>query len=141
MRSSQQKFYLGVLWCGILLLAGCQATAKKTHQPETVSIQAPVNSHSEVATPKVVEEPKTSQIGLCQSELASLKQINPKAYAAKQAHFNRLVNNASLYNSVRGEVNPATKDTIDALYKYKTNQLCADIAREVMQGLIQKGEG
>ncbi|MOA65835.1 hypothetical protein D3C78_1923640 [compost metagenome] len=73
--------------------------------------------------------------------MASLKQVNPKAYAIKQANFNRLVNNASVYSAVRGDVSSTTKDTLDALYKYKTNQLCAEIERDVLQGLIQRGEG
>lgn len=142
MISNQKSLCLGALLCSGLLLAGCQNTAKKGSQDKpqvTATIEAPPQQIS-VSPPPAPAEPKSNKIGLCQSELASLKQINPRAYAVKQAYFNRLLNNASVYSAVRGDVNAATKDTLDALYKYKTNQLCADIEREVLQGLIQRGE-
>ncbi|HHQ4313613.1 TPA: hypothetical protein ACSTLY_004398 [Serratia fonticola] len=143
MISTQKNLYLGVILCSGLLLAGCQKTAQTRWQesPPATTVQAPPQQISVSPPPQpAVEETKTSKIGLCQSELASLKQVNPKAYAAKQANFNRLVNNASVYGAVRGDVNATTKDTLDALYKYKTNQLCAEIERDVLQGLIQRGE-
>ncbi|HGM5490042.1 TPA: hypothetical protein ACKP1B_001649 [Serratia fonticola] len=143
MISTQKNLCLGVVLCSGLLLAGCQKTAQTSSQDsQTSTVQAPPQqiSVSPPPPPPAAEESKTSKIGLCQSELASLKQVNPKAYAVKQANFNRLVNNASVYSAVRGDVNSTTKDTLDALYKYKTNQLCAEIEREVLQGLIQRGE-
>lgn len=142
MISTQKTLCLGVVLCSGLLLAGCQKTAQTSSQDsQTSTVQAPPQQISvSPPPPPAVEENKTSKIGLCQSELASLKQVNPKAYAVKQANFNRLVNNASVYSAVRGDVNSTTKDTLDALYKYKTNQLCAEIEREVLQGLIQRGE-
>lgn len=143
MISSQKSLCLGVLLCGGLLLAGCQNNqAKKTvpqNQPLTTTVQAPPQQIS-VSPPPAPPEAKTNKISLCQSELASLRQVSPKAYAAKKALFDRLVSNASVYSAVRGDVNAGTKDTLDALYKYKTNQLCADIERDVLQGLIQRGE-
>ncbi|WP_025121997.1 MULTISPECIES: hypothetical protein [unclassified Serratia (in: enterobacteria)] len=143
MISTQKNLCLGVVLCSGLLLAGCQKTAQTSSQDsQTSTVQAPPQQISVSPPPPApaAEENKTSKIGLCQSELASLKQVNPKAYAVKQANFNRLVNNASVYSAVRGDVNSTTKDTLDALYKYKTNQLCAEIEREVLQGLIQRGE-
>lgn len=143
MISNQKNLCFGVLLCSGLLLAGCQNTAKKASQDKsnvTTTVEAPPQQISVASPPPPAPEPKTNKIGLCQSELASLKQVNPRAYAVKQAQFNRLVNNASVYSAVRGDVNATTKDTLDALYKYKTNQLCADIEREVLQGLIQRGE-
>ncbi|MFT2791007.1 hypothetical protein ACMV5I_13160 [Serratia sp. T13T92] len=141
---TQKNLCLGVILCSGLLLAGCQKTAQTRWQetPPATTVQAPPQQISVPPPPEpTAAETKTSKIGLCQSELASLKQVNPKAYAIKQANFNRLVNNASVYSAVRGDVNSTTKDTLDALYKYKTNQLCAEIERDVLQGLIQRGEG
>ncbi|MFV8870979.1 hypothetical protein [Serratia fonticola] len=141
---TQKNLCLGVILCSGLLLAGCQKTSQTRWQehPPATTVQAPPQQISVSPPPEpAAAETKTSKIGLCQSELASLKQINPKAYAIKQANFNRLVNNASVYSAVRGDVSSTTKDTLDALYKYKTNQLCAEIERDVLQGLIQRGEG
>ncbi|WP_411753064.1 hypothetical protein [Serratia sp. (in: enterobacteria)] len=143
MISTQKNLCLGVILCSGLLLAGCQKTAQTSSQEDSqaATVQAPPQQISvSPPPPQAAVETKTNKIGLCQSELASLKQVNPKAYAVKQANFNRLVNNASVYSAVRGDVNSTTKDTLDALYKYKTNQLCAEIERDVLQGLIQRGE-
>jgi outer membrane murein-binding lipoprotein Lpp len=143
MISTQKNLCLGVILCSGLLLAGCQKAAQTSSQADTQAstVQAPPQQISvSPPPPPAAAETKTNKIGLCQSELASLKQVNPKAYAVKQANFNRLVNNASVYSAVRGDVNSTTKDTLDALYKYKTNQLCAEIERDVLQGLIQRGE-
>lgn len=144
MISNQKNLYLGVLLCSGLLLAGCQKSAQTASQDDSqaTTVQPPPQEISVSPPPPqpAVAENKSNKIGLCQSELASLKQVNPKAYAIKQANFNRLVSNASVYSAVRGDVNSATKDTLDALYKYKTNQLCAEIERDVLQGLIQRGE-
>ncbi|QHA88228.1 hypothetical protein [Serratia rhizosphaerae] len=126
---------IGVMMAGSLLLTGCQS--KKTRSlvsPPVAVAPAP----APVASPP--PEKKESRITLCQSELASLKKVNPKAYALRKAYFDSLVNSVSVYGAVRGDVNALTKDTLDALYKYKTNQACSMIERDVLDALIRKGE-
>lgn len=129
---------------GCLLLAGCQNTDWTSSN--SVVTPPPAN-----VTPEPVQEPAPVQaeapsssdrglIGLCQSELASLQRISPKTYAAKKASFDNLISSASVYTAVRGDINSQTKDTMDALYKYKTNQMCSEIERAVMDGLIRRGE-
>ncbi|WP_051916784.1 MULTISPECIES: hypothetical protein [unclassified Serratia (in: enterobacteria)] len=146
MISSQKSLCLGVLLCSGLLLAGCQNQNSQTkkvvpqNQPPVATVQSPPQQISVSSPPTTPPEGKANKIGLCQSELASLRQVSPKSYAAKKALFDRLVSNASVYSAVRGDVNTDTKETLDALYKYKTNQLCADIERDVLQGLILRGE-
>lgn len=138
MISSQKNLCLGVLFCSSLILTGCQNTDKKAPQDKSRATAVAAVSPKQVsASPSAA---KMTKIDLCQSELASLRQINPKAYALQKAYFARLLSNASVYSAVRGDVNAATKDTLDALYKYKTNQICAEIEREVLQSLIQRGE-
>ncbi|MFZ1875394.1 hypothetical protein [Serratia sp. D1N4] len=144
MISSQKSLCLGVLLCSGLLLAGCQSNqAKRTvsqNQPPVTNVQSPPQQISVSPPPPAPTEAKTNKIGLCQNELAALRQVSPRAYALKKAQFDRLVSNASVYSAVRGDVNTDTKETLDALYKFKTNQICADIERSVLQGLIQRGE-
>ncbi|OKP23822.1 hypothetical protein BSQ40_24300 [Serratia fonticola] len=130
-----------VLLCMGSVLAGCQSQDKHivpasvpVKVPPAVTVPAPVQVSSPAPTSS------SSKMMLCQRELASLRQANPKAYAARKAHFDRLVSKASVYGGVRSEVNIVTKDTLDALYTYKTNQLCVDIERDVMQGLVRQGE-
>jgi hypothetical protein len=117
----------------------------------TACQSSPLHKDLTASTPPVISsEPKTSmvetapnvheQIDLCRREMISLKQLNPKAYTAYNTNFDLLVTNSNAYNTVRGEVSPQTKETLDALYKYKTNQICAEIERAVLQALIQRGE-
>lgn len=120
------------LLLGGFTLTGCQNNIKKRPLPPAAQLSGTGSSSADASEP--------NKITLCQRELASLKQVNPRAYAVKQASFNGLVNNAGVYGAVRGDVNVATRETIDALYKYKTNLLCAEIEREVLQGLIRTGE-
>lgn len=144
-----------ILIGGMFLLTGCQnkfrwsesrpgvaASTLRTPQKVATAVSAPTASPSSAsaAEPAVSSSAERGRIGLCQSELASLQKINPAVYAAKKASFDNLVRNASVYTSVRSDINAQTKDTLDALYKYKTNQMCGEIQRAVMEGLIRRGE-
>ncbi|HGM5490681.1 TPA: hypothetical protein ACKP1B_002318 [Serratia fonticola] len=128
------------LIAGLVLLAGCQASPSPVEQP----VPAASMANSDPVLPKIETPPPATpvreKIGMCQRELASLKQVNPKAYATRSANFDRLVNSAGVYTAVRGDISPQTKDTLDALYKFKTNRMCAEIERDVLQALIQRGE-
>ncbi|QPT13772.1 hypothetical protein I6G37_01700 [Serratia rubidaea] len=129
------RLLIGVMMAGSLLLTGCQSKKPR-------SLVSPPVTVAPVPVPVVPPPPekKESRISLCQSELASLKKVNPKAYALRKAYFDSLVNSVSVYGAVRGNVNTQTKDTLDALYKYKTNQACSMIERDVLDALIRKGE-
>ena len=133
----KMKIMLPVLGC-VLLLAGCQNQAKRadTKSGTASASVSQKTSGSLSASPSA----DRGRVGLCQSELSALRRINPSVYATKKAAFDNLVNNATVYTSVRGDINDETKDTLDALYKYKTNQMCGEIQRAVMEGLISRGE-
>ncbi|VXC99489.1 hypothetical protein [Serratia oryzae] len=137
---SSRRLLVGFIISSGLLLAGCES---KNSSPSS-KMQPVVSPPAAIEPPPqpVIEKPavQENRLGLCQSELASLQSVNPKAYAAKKAYFDSLVRNASVYSAVRGDVNTQTKDTLDALYKYKTNQVCAEIERDVLNGLIRRGE-
>ena len=140
---TQQYLCLSLILCMVILLSGCHKTVLTRPKADS-SVPTPQARTQHIRLSQepqpVASETKNSKIGNCQSQLVSLKQINPKSYQMKQVTFNRLVNNVSVYSTVRGDVNSTTKETLDALYKYKTNQLCAEIERDVLQGLIQRGE-
>ncbi|SNY62259.1 hypothetical protein SAMN02744775_00763 [Enterobacter sp. CC120223-11] len=76
----------------------------------------------------------------CQRELIALSKVNQRSYAQKKAEFDLLLSRASVYTSVRDEIGAETKDTMDALYKFKTQKLCSDIEIAVRQSLISTGE-
>lgn len=132
-RRYRQRLLASLIVSSGLLLVGC------ANESPVTSLVTPAVEPVVVAAPP--PPPKPTRMSQCQSELASLQTINPRAYAARKASFDSLVKNASVYSAVRGEVNSSTKDTLDALYKYKTNQVCAEIGRDVLNGLIRRVEG
>ncbi|MDL4455009.1 hypothetical protein QRZ34_28915 [Klebsiella michiganensis] len=75
----------------------------------------------------------------CEKALASLRAINPASYQKKKAYFDALVGSVSRYGDIRGAVSDSTRETVDALYKFKAGKVCADIENEVMNGLVSKG--
>lgn len=76
----------------------------------------------------------------CQRDLQALSKVNPQLYSQNKSRFDELLNQASVYTSVRERVDMQTKDTVDAMYKYKTRIVCSDIKQMVYQSLINSGE-
>ena len=138
---------VGLMGVTLMLLTGCASSIERakinqserdTHQElqgEIINAPAPALRLSGSVT-----SDDRDRVSLCKRELNSLQKINPAIYSAKKASFDGLVRNASIYTSVRGDVDVQTKSTMDALYKYKTNQVCDQIKRAVMTGLIRRGE-
>ncbi|WP_193162838.1 hypothetical protein [Enterobacter ludwigii] len=140
----------------VTVLAGCQArtpgdTAQATGpgQPVPAPEVRPVTGADNAADhpAAVAASPGNGEaagdstgLTLCRNDLNSLKQVNEKAWQVRQKDFSALVAGASVYARVRGDVNGNTRDTLDALYRYKTNQLCARIERDVLDGLVVRGE-
>ncbi|WP_407435586.1 hypothetical protein [Lelliottia sp.] len=83
------------------------------------------STHTNAGTP--VEMASDSSVTNCQRELTALSKINGRLYVQKKAALDDLLASASVYASVRGDIASQTKDTMDALFKYRTQKLCSDI--------------
>lgn len=135
----------GVVTC---LVSGCQmqghsARAEGVTKPAAASgpYVPTVQVENKRAVTGASPTPESSDAILaCQRDLDSLKRVNEKAWTARKADFDALVSGVSIYGSVRENVNGKTRDTLDSLYRYKTNQICAQIERDVLEGLISRGE-
>ncbi|MBB1585003.1 hypothetical protein [Serratia sp. OS31] len=92
---------------------------------------------SEISTASTTTRTSLS-IDQCRKALDSLRVISPATYRQKKAYFDSLVTSVSQYSSVRGEVGVGTRDTVDALYKFKTGQVCAEIEHQVMNALVRR---
>ncbi|HIF6628452.1 TPA: hypothetical protein ACX37D_004877 [Serratia marcescens] len=75
----------------------------------------------------------------CHGELQALQKVDGKRYAERKVEFDRLMAGASLYAGIRGAVQSRTQDAVDALYRYRTDKLCADIGQDVLNGLARMG--
>ncbi|OUC37011.1 putative secreted protein [Enterobacter sp. J49] len=87
-------------------------------------------------------EPQTesARLQLCQKELEGLKTVVPKEYNNYRHDFDRLMQGAAQYSSLRAVVGGETRYTVDALYVYKVNLLCAGIGQRMLTGLAERGE-
>lgn len=73
----------------------------------------------------------------CRRELEALKRIDSAVYNKRKAEFDKLVSGTSLYNGVRSDVGNYTQNAVDALYRFRSDKLCADIASDVLAGLTK----
>ena len=128
----------------LCLLAGCQTLSKKQPSkvtpPPAVTMSPPVVASPTVARAEPPPAVAQGEVSTCQRELLALSKVNPRLYTHKKAAFDDLLAKASVYTGVRNDIGSQTKDTLDALYKYKTQKLCSDIEQSVRQSLINSGE-
>lgn len=124
------RLTLPILLC--IFLTACHTTTpvKKFNNTVTPRQQSKisVNKHSEKG------------VAICQSQLLALSKLNNELYLQKKKVFDNLISGASVYTTVREDIDIETKETLDALYKFKTQKLCNDIEQTLRQTLITQGE-
>ncbi|EJH7528410.1 hypothetical protein QD763_003833 [Salmonella enterica] len=74
----------------------------------------------------------------CGRELNTLKRLDIRRYTQRKSQFDRLMAGASVYADVRSDVVRGTQDAVDAMYRFRTGKLCAEISRDVMDALIRQ---
>ncbi|EPM0025672.1 hypothetical protein PU088_004075 [Citrobacter farmeri] len=130
-----------------VLVTGCQQHSQselvtgKNAPTSVVSSSLPSPQITPAAPKATSVEVSEGAASACQKELIALSKVNQNQYAKKKAAFEQLLDSASVYTSVREDIGSQTRDTMDALYKYKTQKLCSDIEQTVRQSLINRGEG
>ncbi|ECO1040176.1 hypothetical protein ABT880_001145 [Salmonella enterica subsp. enterica serovar Thompson] len=130
----------------LLILAGCSRPGEKNvvlspavkpaeTVPETVKVVRPPVSVSPVSGGKA------PALGMCDQELRALKRVDARRYAQRRAQFDRLMSGASLYADIRTDVAGGTREAVDAMYRFRTMKLCAEISRDVLEALTGSGDG
>ena len=135
-----------VLLCS-LLLAGCQLlpqSEKKTVvTPPTVAVApattALATNRAELARSQKDEGDRV-RLQQCQGQLDALKTMNPAQFKRMRSAFDYLMNGAAQYADLRSKTNADTQDTVDSLYRYRANLLCAQIAQTLLDSLTNRGE-
>ncbi|MFS7051429.1 hypothetical protein [Escherichia coli] len=112
-----------------MLLGGCESKPGIKPLQQTTGIK-PVSSSGD----RLDDVEKMER---CRRELEALKRIDSVVYNKRKAEFDKLVSGASLYNGVRSEVGNYTQSAVDALYRFRSDKLCADIASDVLLGLTK----
>ena len=65
------------------------------------------------------------------------EKIDLSVYNRRKQEFDKLLSGAVIYNGVRGDVGNYTQRAVDALYRFRSDKLCADIASDVLKGLAK----
>ncbi|WP_273974782.1 MULTISPECIES: hypothetical protein [Serratia] len=91
-------------------------------------------------TQQVRAEQEAQRLTQCRKELEVLKGIDAAQYRTYTQAFDRLMQGAAQYAGLRPDVSPQTQETVDALYRYRVNRLCADITQSTLTGLTARGE-
>ncbi|EAA3705528.1 hypothetical protein D8R48_22855 [Salmonella enterica subsp. enterica serovar Newport] len=132
------------------LLAGCSAgggevKGKKTGVTPAVTTTAPgkVSAPARPPTPAPAAVPagQSSAMENCSRELNALKRLDSRQYSRRKTQFDRLMAGASVYTGVRGDVAGGTREAVDAMYRFRTGKLCAEISQDVLEALSRQGEG
>lgn len=74
----------------------------------------------------------------CRRELDALKKIDGVKYNKRKQEFDSLVSGASLYSGIRADIGNYTQSAVDALYRFRSDKLCADISNDVLNGLVKE---
>lgn len=121
----------------VVLIGGVACQAAKTSKAGQPHAAAEQSAPSEDALRKQREAERLQQ---CQQELGALRTVNEKQFQHYKQAFDSLMSGASLYAGLRTKVNGETQETVDALYRYKVNRLCAEVNQAVLTGLADRGE-
>ncbi|CAI1009368.1 Uncharacterised protein [Serratia entomophila] len=115
-----------------MTLTGCQ----RAKQPVPVA--------NKVGTTETAEQDRkqreAERMQQCQRELDAMRNMDPERYQKFKREFDALMSGAAQYAGVRPKVNTDTQETVDALYRYRTSRICADISATMMTGLADRGE-
>ncbi|RTP97282.1 hypothetical protein EKN38_22340 [Enterobacter sp. WCHEn045836] len=113
-----------ILACVVFLLSGCGISSSGDEGP----------------TLDYSQETESARLKQCQEELEALNTVAAADYTKYRKEFDRLMNGASQYAGLRATVGKGTRNTVDALYHYKVNLLCADVSQAMLKGLTERGE-
>ncbi|UNK30269.1 hypothetical protein MNO11_11225 [Serratia plymuthica] len=115
-----------------MTLTGCQ------------NVKRPVPLVNKESATEAVEKDKkqreAERMQQCQHELEAMRNMDHEKYQKFKREFDILMSGAAQYAGMRTRVNTDTQETVDALYRYRTNRLCADISTTMMTGLAERGE-
>ncbi|AKG68303.1 Uncharacterised protein [Serratia fonticola] len=125
---------------GILFLIALGGVACQTPKPGTAPAGKPTATGATQSEEERLKQRELAQLTLCQEQMGALRKITPKQHQQYQQAFDGLMQGAAQYARVRVQVNENTQETMDALYRYKINYLCANVSQAVLTGLAERVE-
>ncbi|MEI9743867.1 MULTISPECIES: hypothetical protein [Enterobacter cloacae complex] len=139
-----RKLAATIMLSGCIILAcGCMS---KTPLHMSVKSKIPESSMENSSRENTAREISDSanweaeRLNNCQKELSILKGVSPKKYTVYKRTFDGLMGGAAQYAGLRKAVNANIQETVDALYRFKVNRLCAEISQGALEALVERGE-
>ncbi|EBS3707161.1 hypothetical protein EHB58_24000 [Salmonella enterica subsp. enterica serovar Hull] len=137
--------YSGLIMVICWLLLGCStdgkgivSVKKPVVQKATPAKQTSVSMKTPVATTVLaVPDAQSSAMESCSRELKALRRLDAQLYSRRKAQFDRLMSNAAIYAGLRTDVAGSTREAVDAMYRFRTSRLCAEISRDVLDALAR----
>ncbi|WP_289703593.1 hypothetical protein [Escherichia coli] len=114
------------------LVSGCQKKLK-TENSKLLLNYNKQNLNSPISD----EVNNITRMERCRRELDALKKVDINVYNKRKSEFDKLISDAVIYNGVRGDVRDYTQGAIDALYRFRSDKLCADISSDMLNNLSE----
>ncbi|MBW4204129.1 hypothetical protein JW319_22505 [Enterobacter cloacae subsp. cloacae] len=127
----------------IVLTTGCASKYSSQKSEESKTTELSVKSSDMGNTEKAISDSthrETERLNNCQKELNILKGVSAEKYTIYKRTFDGLMSGAAQYAGLRKEVNANIQETVDALYRYKVNRLCAEVSQVALEALVERGE-
>ncbi|HED6270794.1 TPA: hypothetical protein U2Q93_001574 [Enterobacter sichuanensis] len=127
----------------IVLTTGCASKYSSQKSEESKTTELSVKSSDIGNTEKAISDSthgETERLNNCQKELNILKGVSAEKYTIYKRTFDGLMGGAAQYAGLRKEVNANIQETVDALYRYKVNRLCAEVSQVALEALVERGE-
>ncbi|CAD6113661.1 Uncharacterised protein [Escherichia coli] len=114
------------------LVSGCQKKLK-TENSKLLLNYNKQNLNSPISD----EVNNITRMERCRRELDALKKVDINVYNKRKSEFDKLISDAVIYNGVRGDVRDYTQGAVDALYRFRSDKLCADISSDMLNNLSE----
>lgn len=103
------------------------------------TMNTPAENLQPAPAPAQPADSETAELERCKAQLESLRRVAPDKYGRFNNAFRYIMSGAASYASVRSKTNLETQETIDALYKYRSKLICAQIDQAMMNSLSLHG--
>lgn len=137
------KKWISVVLMSLSVLTGCQGKtfSSEVSLPSVAEeLVVPVAPAETAAPESIHSRTKMARLEQCRQELEVIQSLGSESKKRYQQAFDGLMQEVSRYSGLRAGVGADTQETVDALYQYRVNRLCAEIHLALLTGLAERGE-
>ncbi|NQE77549.1 hypothetical protein A8L50_22500 [Pantoea ananatis] len=123
-----------------LTLSGCSvfSDAGKHRKPDGTAVPPPALYRNVSGETSAREDSGGALLIRCRQELKALITVSPAAASPLSHTFTSMMQKMNQYAGFRDTLSPPLQETMDALYRYRVNRLCADIRHSLLNSLSEQ---